>query len=210
MRKIVVSLAAALIAGSLGMPTADAQGNRYKWRDAEGNLHYSDALPANANQFGYEVVNAQGIVVRRVEPAKSAEEKAAAKVQADRERAERDAADARLRQDQQLLAAYPNEAELLRAHASQLELLQQNIRSAEIGLQSQERSLAEQLGQAADIEREGKPVPQRIADQIGATRKQIEAQHRVVDRRLAELEKAKADFAAELEHYRKLTSTSAH
>ncbi len=207
MRKSVVSVAAVLIAAHLGLPSAEAQGNRYKWRDAEGNLHYSDALPPDANKFGYDVVNAQGIVVRRVAPAMSAEEKAIAKAEADKARAAKEDADARLRRDQQLLAAYPNETELQRAHAQQLELLQQNIRSAEIGPQSQERSLAEQLGQAADIEREGKPVPQRITDQIGATRVQIEAQHRVVDRRIAELEKAKLDFAAELEHYRKLTSS---
>lgn len=205
MRKIVVSIAAVLIAGSLGLPTAEAQGNRYKWRDAEGNLHYSDALPPDANKFGYDVVNMHGVVIRRVEPAKSAEEKAIAKAEADRERAEKDEAEARLRKDQQLLAAYPTEAELLRAHAQQLDLLKQNIRSAEIGLQSQERSLAEQLGQAADLEREGKTVPQRIADQIGATRAQIEAQHRVVDRRIADYEKARRDFTAELDHYRNLT-----
>lgn len=206
MRKIVVSIAAMLIAGSVGVPNAEAQGSRYKWRDAEGNLHYSDALPPNANAIGYDVVNAQGIVIRRVEPAKSAEEKAIAKGQADKERAAKDEAAIRLRKDQQLLAAYPNEAELQQAQTQQLELLQQNIRNADNALQNQERSLAEQLGQAADLEREGKPVPPRIADQISATRVQIEAQHRIVDRRNAELEKAKTDFAAELAHYRTLSS----
>ncbi|MBN8480341.1 MAG: DUF4124 domain-containing protein [Xanthomonadales bacterium] len=199
--RAIVALAAT---GILAAPVL-AQGTRYKWRDAEGNLHYSDALPPDAGKRGYEVINAQGIVIKRVEAPKTPEQVAAAKAIAAKEQAARADAEARLRKDQQLLAAYPNEEELARAHQQQLEMLQQNIRSAEIGLQSQERNLAEQLGQAADIEREGKPVPQRIADLIGVTRAQIEAQHRVVDRRIAELEKAKLDFAAELEHYRALS-----
>ncbi len=207
MHKSIVPAVAILVAIGIASTPVLAQGPRYKWRDAEGNLHYSDALPADAGKRGYEVVNAQGIVIKRVEAPKSPEEVAAAKAVAAKEQAARADAEARVRKDQQLLAAYPNEEELARAHQQQLDMLQQNIRSAEIGLQSQERNLAEQLGQAADIERDGKPVPQRIADQIGVTRAQIEAQHRVVDRRIAELEKAKLDFAAELEHYRALTSS---
>jgi hypothetical protein len=205
MRKSIIAATALLIAASIAGTPVSAQGTRYKWRDAEGNLHYSDALPPDAGKRGYEMINAQGIVIKRVEPPKSAEELAAAKAMAAKESAARAATEARLRKDQQLLAAYPNEDELKRAHEQQLQMLQQNIRSAEIGLQSQERNLAEQLGQAADIERDGKPVPQRIADQISATRTQIEAQHRVVERRNAEFEKAKLDFAAELDHYRALS-----
>lgn len=204
MRKPIIAATVLLLAASIAGTPVAAQGTRYKWRDAQGNLHYSDALPPDAGKLGYEMINAQGIVIKRVEPPKSAEELAAAKAVAAKETAARAEAEARLRKDQQLLAAYPNENELKRAHEHQLEMLKQNIRSAEIGLQSQERSLAEQLGQAADIERDGKPVPQRIADQISATRTQIEAQHRVVERRVAELEKAKLDFTTELDHYRAL------
>lgn len=205
MRKPIIATTVLLLAASVAGTPAHGQGTRYKWRDAQGNLHYSDALPPDAGKLGYEMINAQGIVIKRVEPPKSTEELAAAKAAAAQEKATRAEAEARLRNDQQLLAAYPTEDELQRAHEHQLQMLQQNIRSAEIGLQSQERSLAEQLGQAADIERDGKPVPKRIADQISATRIQIEAQHRVVERRNAELEKAKLDLAAELEHYRALS-----
>ena len=204
MRKTIVSAASLLIAVSLASVPAFAQGTRYKWRDAEGNLHYSDALPADAGKLGYDVVNAQGIVVKRVEPAKTAEERAIAKAASAREQASRLEAEARVRKDQQLLAAYPTEQELLIAHEQQLQLLQQNIVSAETALRNQERNLADQLGNAADIERDGKPIPQRMADQISTVRRQIEAQHGVIERRHAELARARVDFAAEVEHYRSL------
>ena len=204
MRKTIVFAASVLIATCIASAPAFAQGTRYKWRDAEGNLHYSDTLPSDAGKRGYDIVNAQGIVVRRVEPAKTPEELAIAKAAAAKEQASRHEAEARVRKDQQLLAAYPTEQELLQAHEQQLQLLQQNIQSAEAGLQNQERSLAEQLGHAADIERDGKPIPQRVADQISVVRRQIEAQHGVIERQHAEFAEAKRDFAAELELYRSL------
>src|SRR5690606_35693993 len=85
-----------------------ADHNRYKWRDAEGNLHYSDSLPAEAARLGYEIVNSQGIVVKRVQRAKTKDELAAAKVLAEREKAEREAAEVRARTDAQLLSGYPD------------------------------------------------------------------------------------------------------
>lgn len=204
MRKPIVAGVTLLIAASLASAPALAQGTRYKWRDAEGNLHYSDALPADAGKLGYDVVNAHGVVIKRVEAAKTPEQRAIAKAAAEREQASRNEAEARLRKDQQMLAAYPTERELLTAHEQQLQLLQQNIESARNALQNQERNLAEQLGNAADIERDGKAIPPRMAEQISTVRKQIEAQHGLIERRQAELAKAKVDFAAELEHYRSL------
>ena len=57
----ILILAATLAFGA----TASAETLRYKWRDAEGNLHYSDSLPSNAGVLGYDVVNSQGILVKR-------------------------------------------------------------------------------------------------------------------------------------------------
>ncbi len=185
-------------------PDASAQGVRYKWRDAEGNLHYSDSLPANAGKFGYDVISAQGVLMKRVEPAKSAEELAIANAAAAKQRSAQLEAEARARSDQQLLAGYPTETDLVQSHRQQLEMLQQTINSAQLGLQSQERSLADQLGVAADYERDGKPVPAKVSNEIGEMRTMIEGQHGVIARRKADLDKARARFATELDHYRAL------
>jgi hypothetical protein len=68
--------------------SAFAAGNfRYKWRDAEGNLHYTDSLPADAGVRGYDVINAQGVMVKRVEPARTPEQRKADRAEADLARA---------------------------------------------------------------------------------------------------------------------------
>jgi hypothetical protein len=99
----ILILAATLAFGA----TASAETLRYKWRDAEGNLHYSDSLPSNAGVLGYDVVNSQGILVKRVAPAMSPEQRQAAKEQAKLETQRQNELEQQRREDQQLLAANP-------------------------------------------------------------------------------------------------------
>jgi len=180
--------------------------NRYKWRDAEGNLHYTDALPAEATKYGYEVVSPQGIVIKRVDRAKTPEERIAAKAELAKAQAAKEAVEARARSDQQMLAAFPTEEDLKRAQHQQSEMLEQNLTSARISLQSQEKSLAELLGHAAELESSGKPVPTNLANRIGTLRKQVEDQRAYIARKETERTDTVTRFDDELAHYRDLKS----
>jgi len=181
---------------------ADSPHNRYKWHDAEGNLHYSDALPAEAGKYGYEIVNPQGVVIKHVDRAKTAEERVAAKAELAKAQAVKDAADTRVRTDQQMLAAYPTEDDLKRAQRQQSEMLEQNLNSARVSLQSQEKSLAELLGHAAELDSSGKPVPPALAKRISDARKQVEDQRSYIVRKETERDQTVARFDEDLAHYR--------
>ncbi|HEX7768774.1 MAG TPA: DUF4124 domain-containing protein [Dokdonella sp.] len=178
--------------------------NRYKWRDASGNLHYSDSLPPEAAKYGYEIVNPQGIVVKRVAREKTAAELAAAKAAAAREKAELEMLEARARADAQLLANFPQESDLLRAQRQRIEMLDQHVNAARISLRNQEQALAELLGNAADSERAGKAVSERESSQIADMRKQVDRQRDIVGRREAERRDAGARFESEVQRYREL------
>jgi len=204
MRSALSALLALLIAGPL-LAAGPAQGHsRYKWRDGEGNLHYSDALPAEAVKYGYEIVDAQGIVIKRVDRTKTPEERAAAKAELAKAQAAKQEAEARVRNDQQMLAAYPGEEDLKRAQRQQSEMMEQNLTSARISLSSQEKSLAELLGHAAELDRSGKPVPPPLAKQLGDLRKQVEDQRAYISRKETERDDALKQFDADLAHYRDL------
>ena len=209
MRLVLSAVLAFLIAGTAwaaggGAPGAPHQ--RYKWTDGEGNLHYSDALPPEAVKFGYEVVNPQGVVVRHVDRARTPEEKAAAKADIAKAQAAKDTADARARNDKQMLAAYPTEDDLKRAQHQQSEMMDQNLTSARISLQSQEKSLAELLGHAAELDSNGKPVPTTLAKKIADMRKQVEEQRTYIARKQKERDDIVAHFDDELAHYRNVKS----
>ena len=183
--------------------------NRYKWKDGQGNLHYDDALPDAALQFGYDVVNQDGMVVKHVDRTRTPEEQAADKLAAAKLAAEKKTTDERTQHDQQMLAAYPNEQDLARNQQGQLDSLDQEAHATQVSLDSQEKSLTDMLGRAADLERTGKPVPDALS-------KLIENQRAIVAKQkdyIAAKQKERADtaqrFVDELAHYRELRANQA-
>ncbi len=186
-----------------------ADHNRFKWRDAAGNLHYADVLPAEAARLGYEVVNPQGLVIRRVERARTAEEIAAAKVIKAREDAAKRALEEQARANEQLLAGYPNEKDLQRAQQQKLDLLGQQVIAAEINLRGQEQALADALSRAADAERTGVPLTPKASQQLADLRREVDNLRMLVVRRQNERDASSHDFDRELARYRELKRKAA-
>lgn len=177
---------------------------RYKWRDEAGNLHFADNMPPEAARLGYELVNQQGLVVRRVERAKTTEELAQAKADAEKLAEERRKADETSRLDAQMLAAYPTEEDLRKSIQAQIDLITQNIQATEVGIASQEKSLAERLVHAAEQERNGKQVPVTVQNQINTLRKGLNDQKAFLERRTADRAAMEKQLVTDVEHYRVL------
>ena len=201
-RLLIVVLAAATSASAWA--AGDLDHNRFKWHDGAGNLHYSDALPPEAAKLGYEVVSPQGLIVKRIERTKTAAELSAAKVALATTEAERNAADAHTRADQQLLSGYPAESDLKRTQQQKLEMLDQQISAAQISLRSQEQTLADLLSRAAEAERGGKTLPEAQATQLAKMRKQVDDQRLALERRQGDRGKASVQFETETARYREL------
>jgi len=207
MQSVLRSTALALLLVSVGATAAGPNNDgrmRYKWRDEAGNLHYADSVPPEATRLGYEVVNQQGVVVRRVERAKTAAELAAAKAAADQLAEEKRKADDVARNDAQMLAAYPTEEDLRKSLQAQIDLITQNIQATEVGIASQEKSLAERLVHAAEQERNGKPVPAPVQNQINTLRKGLSDQKAFLERRTADRTAMEKQLVTDLEKYRVL------
>lgn len=197
-------LSALLLIGAVSLAADAADRLRYKWRDEAGNLHYSDSVPPEATRLGYEVVNQQGVVIRRVERAKTEAELAAAKATADKLADEKRKADDAARNDAQMLAAYPSEEDLRKSLHAQIDLITQNIQATEVGIASQEKSLAERLVHAAEQERNGKPVPAVVQNQINTLRSGLADQKAFLDRRIADRATMERQLTADIEKYRAL------
>ncbi|HEX5305130.1 MAG TPA: DUF4124 domain-containing protein [Dyella sp.] len=187
--------------------TAHAQkatGIRYHWHDGKGLSHYSDSLTAEAMKYGYDLVNDQGYVVRHVERQLSPEERAAAEKLAAEKAAQRRAEEARRRADMQLLNAYGDEASLKQAQQQELDTVDQQINTTRLNLRSQEKTLADLLGRAADLERAKQKVPKGLADSIADQRNVVAAQRVALEHQQDRRELAEKDAAQQLEHFREL------
>jgi hypothetical protein len=202
-RLLVVALS--VVAADCAVAQDSSRGrNHYKWYDVAGALHYTDALPPEAAKLGYEIVSPQGVVLKHVDRARTADEIAVAKAAQARDQAARDLVDKRERADSQLLASYPAETDLKRAQQQQLDMLEQQVNAAEISLRNQEQTLADVLARAADAERGGKTLPEAQAQQLAAMRKQVDDQRLAVEHKQAERTQAGERFEQDTLRYRTL------
>jgi hypothetical protein len=188
---------------------ASSGGTHYKWRDGQGQPHYSDSLTADAFKYGYDVIDDRGIAVRHVQRQLTPAEQAAARAQAERDAAAKRAEDEQARADIQLLAAYPDEASYRAMQKMTLDSIDQQIGNADTSLRSQEKALADLLARAADLERAKQPVPKTLADGIGNQRGVVAEQQSTVDRLRASRGAAEQRAQQQLEHYRALKTAAA-
>ena len=95
------------------------------------------------------------------------------------------------------------------AGINRFDLLEQSLESARVGIRSQEKSLAELLAHAADLERNGQKVPAAITDSIARTRDQVNEQRAYLERREKEHVALKAEYDRLLARYRELKAGAA-
>lgn len=203
-------LAAALAFVLASIPLdAEAQRKLYRWTDKDGKVHYTDQLPAEAVKDKQEELNDQGMAVRTTDRARTPEEQAAWEAERAQLEEERKIAEEKAKMDSVLTSSYPTEADLARAYKERFDLLGQSLESARVGIRSQEKSLADLLAHAADLERNGKPVPPSITDTIARTRGQVNEQRAYLERRENEQDALKAEYDQLLARYRELKGTTA-
>ena len=146
----------------------------YRWVDANGKVHYSDALPPEAvNQARAEISASSGLVRDTVDRALSDAERLDAQA---REAAAVRAAEAAARQravDEVELASYATEVDLDEAFAERRASLEESIRTQDEGLAAQVAALADVLERAGDEELAGRPVPATLQASITDQRAEI-------------------------------------
>jgi hypothetical protein len=182
--------------------TTSAGRSHFRWTDPAGTPHYSDMLTPEALKFGYDILNAKGVVVKHVDRQRTPEELFAEETAATAAAAAKHEAEMRVITDKRMLAAYPTEKDLVNAQQAQFESIDQNIRAATNSLGVQERGLSDALARAASFDREGKPVPDVQQKQIESLRKSVDSLRAYIARRQNEKVEATKKFETDLAHYR--------
>lgn len=192
-----------------GIAVAQTTGHvKYKWKDAQGSLHFADSLPPEAVQVGYDIVNAQGIVVKHVDRAKTPDELKAAQEEAKRKQETQRQDEQQNRNDQQMLSAYATVEELVKAQQAQIDAIDQNITSAKTGIANEEKTLADFLARAGEIEHNGQPVPPTLTKHIADLRNSLNDHNAYIARREAEKVDLAKKFEVQQQHYRDLVKAA--
>jgi len=134
MRKLIVITALVVLSSTAA---AREEQKLYKWTDADGNVYYSDSIPAEFAERPKEVLNDQGVAVQELEGKKTAEQLEQEK----RENEVRVAQELQQRADQALLATYLSVEEIVMHRDRRVELFQAQSRVTELYLKNLGRRL---------------------------------------------------------------------
>lgn len=190
---------------ALAASAAHAQ-SVYRWVDDEGETHYGQTVPPEFKDYGYVRLGPDGTVRERVEPALSPEEIAERR----RQRAEQARQEAAERsqeaRDRMLLATYSSEEDLREALDMQLAGIESQRASTRMALDLVENRFESLVGRAAELNRQGRNVPDRLQTDIEETRAELRGLRGDLERLEEREQEARDRFAANLERYRDLTA----
>lgn len=211
--RLLVALTAG-VAVLLAAPVALAQskvekvGNMYKWKDKDGNVHFSDQVPPDAAGYAREKFNNQGVAVEQVDRALTPEEQKARDDAKRKAEEEAKAAEARRKADEALLNSYASEEDLTRAYNQRMDLLAQTIEARKVEIGAREQSLSKLVAQAAEMERGGRSVSDTLKQMITAERAEIDRQKKFLVEKEAEKTVAKSDYEQDVAKYREALARS--
>jgi hypothetical protein len=176
----------------------------YRYRNAEGNVVVDYHVPANSVGGGYEVLNSNGMVIKVVPRALTAEEMKAKDAEDKREQQAK-AEQERLRKwDESLLLHYSTVADIEDAQRRAQGDLQIRMGSLRGNRHSLKQTVENYQAQAADTERAGKSVDverlrtiERLQNDIAATELDIQDRQR-------EIEALNASYEADIERFKML------
>jgi hypothetical protein len=194
----------------LWLPAVGAQaGKLYKWVDENGQIRYGDRIPPQYAKKSNQTLNQQGIVVDRKAAAKTpeqiAEEERLKKIQAEKDRLQREKA----YKDRVLLDTFTNEDEMILTRDGKIQAIEAVIRITHGRIEKLKQRLANLQQRAANRERAGKPVPDKLKSDIVEFRHQITQNQKYIINRKAEQQKILEKFEADIKRFRELKMADA-
>lgn len=192
---------------SLTWAGAAVAGKLYRWVDENGEVHYTDTLPPEKAGQAHQQLNKQGVTVKNVEKAKSAEQIAAEK-RAREEAEHRAAEEARARQaqaeqDKVLLQTYVSENDIIESRDRNIATIEGTINLTSSNLEklrAQAEALRSDLAQATP----GTELATKAESTLQQTQSQIQDFETFIGNKRAEQANLKQKFDQDLQRFRQL------
>jgi predicted RNase H-like nuclease (RuvC/YqgF family) len=194
-----LSLAAAVLATILGSSAAHA--NTYRYTDENGQMVISNTVPQDAVKRGYQILNQQGRVIREVAPALTEEELAAREA---RKREEKRREEQR-KQDAMLLKRFSSPDSAVKAMHRKIEELESLIQLKQGNISVLESQLQNEQSRAADMERQGREVPQGVLQKIGRLEQQIEELETEIADQRSDIDAVRQEFLEDIRRLEQIT-----
>ncbi len=197
LKKMVIT---ALLVGGMSLEALAAEGNLYRYRDAEGVLVVDFSVPPEYAGKGYEVLSPSGRLLRKVEPQVEVSPEEVVSPMA---------AAARDREDSFILRSYSTVDDIHRARKRRLEQIDREIDILETNITTSISRRDEQLEKAANYQRNGRPVPDVVNKVIKELDTQLQQADELLERRRSEYRETESRYTWYAERLEQLKATSA-
>jgi len=201
------SLAAILFSSALIAVPLLAQAQSYRCTGSDGKRYYGQTIPRPCIGQVVEQLNPQGMVIRRIEPRSSADDREAKAAEEKKQREEELARREELRRNRALLATYTSVDEIEDARVRALEGNSRAIKDATqriAGIKARQEELTKEIGSY-----ESKPVPAELKREAENARFNLEAQEGLRDAKLKEAQAINARYDEDRRRYLELTQPKA-
>ncbi|MGH8136770.1 MAG: DUF4124 domain-containing protein [Steroidobacteraceae bacterium] len=196
-----------MAAGAAGGSTVKDKGVAYRWVDEQGLVHYGDRIPPQYAQKEREVLNSQGVEVRKLDAQKSPEQLAAeARVQQGIVRQKQ--------HDSFLMTTYTSVKDIEALRDVRLDQLRGQRVAAEQYVDSLHSRLSALQSRALRFKpynsrTEARRMPDDLAEDLIRTLNELHTQSGVLVTRGEEETALKAQFQADIERYQQLHAAHA-
>lgn len=181
----------------------------YRWVDENGETIFSDQVPPEHSQYRRESLNEKGRVVEVTEQAKTKEQQAIDNRLRALKKAQEKIIAQQAANDKVLLSTFRNLKDMEASLYATLQSLDAQRNMAQGNLKRVENQLETLQKKAAELERNGKKVPQSLLDEIKQTEVQIQAAYAEINKQIEKKNRAKAEFEADIERFKFLTQDNA-
>jgi len=178
-----------------------AAGFNYRYRDDSGSIHIGYSVPPELVENGYEVLNENGMVVDVVLP-KSVLDARASKMLEEAESLHQK--ELRASKDEALLRYYSSPEDVERVRERKLQEFQNFIDIQKANTLANRKRLAALQGQAAELERSGQGVPEKILQTLDTLEQKISDAKQAVKRKQEEKDRVWLAFELDIERLNEL------
>ena len=183
-----------------------AHANTFRWVDGNGRVHYSDQIPPSETSRAYTILNKEGVTVNNIEKVKTKEELAKEKTLKEQQEEQEQIAREKQNHDRILLNTYTKVSDLEYTRDRYIATLEGLIKVAQYKLTNLNSDLDKQNKTAADLEREGKVMPEVMRQDISNLQRQIDLQNKFILSQRAQQKEVKDKFAADIKRFKELKS----
>jgi len=180
----------------------------YRWVDDQGNVHYTDSIPPTQAGKAHVEMSEQGMRMREVPRVKTPEE-----VERERElerlRAQQEELiEERKAADQRLLRKYRSVDDLIMASDGKLAAIDFQIQMDKGSIPLQQTRLASLRAEAAESERQDRPVDEKLAADIADAERAIQETLSAILRGEEQKRELRVELERDLERFRELRNLS--